>query len=227
MPTKAIQQFKAWSFSRLSDWEKCPAYAKYKHLDKLPVPQGPALERGEKIHKLAEQYATGLLKKIPDELKLFRKEFSALRKIKRQLSTEHQIAVDKNWMLTDWFGPEAWCRVVLDLVWLDTSKKTLTIWDWKTGKINPAQASQLDLYALVGFVFGGEKIEHVRTAFQYLDQGESVPYACQRAEVPAQKKKWKDRAAPMLSDTKFKPTPSSMACRFCLFSKGNKGPCKY
>ena len=32
----------AWSYSRLSDYQQCPAKFKHKHMDKLPDPPGPA-----------------------------------------------------------------------------------------------------------------------------------------------------------------------------------------
>ena len=79
MATKRLppRQFTSWSFSRYMDWRGCPAKAKYKHLDKLAEPPNAAMERGSMIHKLAEDYTLGVLKRIPAELKAFADEFKA------------------------------------------------------------------------------------------------------------------------------------------------------
>ena len=63
---------KAWSFSRLSDYQKCPAMAKFKYLDKIVNPddqKSEALHRGARIHELAEGYLKGTIARLPKELK--------------------------------------------------------------------------------------------------------------------------------------------------------------
>ena len=72
---------KAWSFSRLSDYQKCPAMAKFKYLDKIVNPddqKSEALQRGARIHELAEGYLKGTIARLPKELKSFEDEFKKL-----------------------------------------------------------------------------------------------------------------------------------------------------
>ena len=74
---------KSWSFSRYSDYCKCPAMAKYKYIDKIVNPddqKSEALQRGARIHELAEGYLKGTIARLPKELKAFEDEFKKLRK---------------------------------------------------------------------------------------------------------------------------------------------------
>src|SRR5690606_14343678 len=61
----------AWSLSRLKDFERCPKLYWYRRNRKAhPEPPSPAMERGEKIHKMFEK---ALLEdyKLPGALERF------------------------------------------------------------------------------------------------------------------------------------------------------------
>jgi hypothetical protein len=224
MPTRAVKRFDAWSYSRLHDYDECPARAKYQHLDKLPKgPEGPALLKGQAAHKDGELYATGRLKKLPPSLELFAEEFNDLRKCKRILQVEQQLALDDTWKPSDWFGPHAWLRAVLDVCYVEDNR--LIINDYKTGKVRPENMPQLDLYAVVGFAHH-PAVEAVDAAFWYLDAGEVNARSYVPADVPKLKAMWAKRTRKMLADTTFKPTPGH-ACRFCPYTHARGGPCKY
>ena len=224
MPTKPILKFTAWSYSRLHDYDECPARASYKHLQKIPEgPKGPALLRGSEIHKLAENFGTGRLKKLPVELKLFAEEFAELVKHKRILQVEQQLALDASWQPSDWFGPQAWLRAVLDACYAD--KSTFVVRDYKTGRVKPENIAQLDLYALVGFAYH-EEVETVDAALWYTDAGEVNARNYVRADVPRLQREWTRRTKKMLADTTFKPKPGN-ACRWCPYTKGKGGPCRF
>lgn len=232
MPTKAQQRFNAWSYSRLGDYKACPLKAKLKHLDRIKEPGSPAMDRGSAIHKLAEQYATGQLKKLPAELQLFKAEFAELLKRKKVLQAEQQLAFDKGWRPCDWFGPQTWVRVVMDLFYVDADGVTAHVIDWKTGKVRDEHEEQLELYAIAAFIVGPPTLETVETTLAYLDQGEVTQKTYTRAEAEALKAKWEKATRRMLTDTTFKPTPSHDACRWCWFGqsgkvKGGPGVCKF
>lgn len=59
------RQFTSWSNSRYNDYAKCPARAKYKHLDKLPEPKSGYMDRGIEIAKMEEDFFKGNLKTLP------------------------------------------------------------------------------------------------------------------------------------------------------------------
>lgn len=224
MPKKPMKQFFAWSYSRLHTFETCPAKARYQHLDKLPIVESEPLIRGKATHKDAELYSIGKKRKLPASLELFDEEFKELRKLKKHLAVEQQLAVDKHWQPCDWFGRQAWCRVVVDCAYV-LDGTTLVIIDHKTGKIRPEHTDQLDLYAIVGFAHWGQ-VETVEAHLWYLDQGEITSKNYTRTEAEKLKKPWEKRVKPMLTAKSFKPTPSRL-CSWCDFSQAKGGPCQY
>lgn len=225
-PVKKLQQFLAWSYSRLEMYEGCALRAKYKHLDKLYDPASPAMARGTIIHKLCEDYALGKLKTLPKELKCFKEEFKVLRKASKKLQVELEIGMDNKWVDAGWFGPTVWCRVKADLMYDLACGHIRRIIDYKTGKTNPKHADQLSLYAVAAFATAPKGIKKVNTELWYLDQGELVERSYNIEEVPDLKKTWEKRVKKMLADTTFKPTPGD-SCRWCAFSKARGGPCKF
>ncbi len=114
------QQLTSWSFSRYSQYQQCPAKAKYKFLEKRPEPSGPALVRGDMVHKAGEAYLRGTSAKLIPELKAFAGEFKDLRARKRKdpasVSVEETWAFRKDWSRTvynDWNG--CWLRIKVDI----------------------------------------------------------------------------------------------------------------
>jgi len=228
MPTKPVKMFTAWSFSRWKDHSSptdgCPYRARLKHLDKVAEgPKGPALIRGEQIHKLAEEYVKGTIEVIPTELALFKKEFATLRK--KKATPEGKWAVDAAWGPVDFFDWEhAWLRVVLDAHFKPTKATALVI-DYKTGKIYGDNKDQMELYAIAGFAHYPE-VDVVNTELWYLDQGEIKKETFSRGNVKTLKKKWLQKIIPLMTDRKFIPRPGDY-CSRCAYSARKNGPCKY
>lgn len=222
MVIKTVKKITSWSYSRYACYSECPAKAKYKFIDKLPEPSAPALERGNYVHKIAEDFTKGMFKKIPMELAKFREQFFELKKSKPMV--EESWCFKQDWSGTtwdDWTG--CWLRVKVDAACFEDT--TLHIIDHKTGKKRDGYEDQLGLYALSGFL----KFPHVKTVYThlwYLDSGDHVeiPYAADQTKVL--QKGWEKKVQPMLNDTTFAPRPGN-ACRFCHFSKAKGGPCKY
>jgi len=212
--------------------------AYYKYIKKIKEPTSPPMQRGSDIHKDAELWATKQLKKRPPSLDLFDLEFDELRKISKKLQVEAECAVDASWNPCSWFGAMAWMRAKLDVMFAMADGTTLKVIDYKTGKIRAENMEQLDLYAILGFIFGGDHITKVEAEFWYLDEGgdegiQRREYT--RADALKLRKVWEKRTKKMLADVAFKPTPSSNACRWCWFSqkakndpkRGGPGLCKF
>lgn len=222
-PKKAAQRFTAWSFSRYSTWSKCPFQAKCKFIDKLPEPPSPALDRGDKIHKLAEAFVKGPVRApVPEELETFAAEFKVLRA--KKAKTELQLAFTVNWEPCEWFAKDAWVRIVADALLRKTST-VLRIIDYKTGKMREESKDQLGLYAIAGFS-EDPKLKQVHGELWYLDQGEDIILPFDRKQCDDLKTEWSDKVAPMMADTCFVPRPNNN-CRWCAFSKAKGGPCKF
>jgi CRISPR/Cas system-associated exonuclease Cas4 (RecB family) len=230
-----IKQIQGWSFSRYNAYKECPLKAKYKFVDKLKEPGSTAMERGNAIHKLAEDYTKGLLKKLPVELQLFKEEFADLKKQKVKF-VEEQWTFKADWAQTawnDWNG--AWLRIKTDVSYINTAHNALVVIDHKTGKYSERKFAeyeeQLELYGLAGLK-QFPTVDVVSPRLWYLDHGIIHPSPDQLEIEYARKdeayldKKWRAKVKPMLADTTFKPKPGN-ACTYCHFKKANGGPCKY
>lgn len=214
----------SWSYSRYSLYSKCPAKAKYKFIDKLPDPGGPAMERGNLIHKLAEDFTLGKIKKLPPELLRFKDQFMELKKSKPEV--EKTWAFTKDWIKTTW---DDWkgctLRIKADASCVDGD--TIYIIDHKTGKKYDDNKEQLDLTAAAAPIMF-PKVKKIITSLWYLDQdGDNmVDKEYDAADAPQLRAEWDKRVEPMLNDTRFAPKPSH-ECRWCPFSKSKGGPCKF
>jgi len=144
MVIKTFKKITSWSYSRYSQYSKCPASAKYKFIDKLPEPPSPAMARGDDIHKLAEAYAKGKLKTLPEELKQFEDQFKILKDSNPEVEVTWAFTAD--WNQTKW---DDWnnckVRIKVDAACLDGT--TVYVIDHKTGKLRDGYDEQLSLYA--------------------------------------------------------------------------------
>lgn len=217
----------AWSWSRYSDYAQCPAKFKYKHLERRPDPGGPAMQRGNVIHKLAEDFVTGKLKALPPELKHFKDEFKDLKKLSPMV--EQAWGYKADWSHTGrqgWFGDDVWFRAKAD-VFVVYEDNTGDLIDHKTGRKYETNKEQVELFALAGFK-RLPTLTHITTRLWYLDQPDDneviMEYTAKDAALI--QKDWSKRVVPMFSDKKFAPRPNDK-CHWCAFSKAKGGPCKF
>ena len=248
MPIKKAKQFDSWSYSRLTEWEKCPFKAAQKHLHKIAEPESDKGAEGTAAHKDAELYASGQVFTCPPRLARFKDEFAALRKIKRSLLIEYELALDNTWKPTTWFNtfgkPAPWVRIKMDLTYVreageeggkpkSRSKKAgfhmvREIVDYKNGVVRKEDEDQLELYGIGGLSME-PLVDVVRCGLWYLKEGVIVPETGKlftRAELPSLIKRWAKRAAPMLADTAFVPKPGRH-CTWCHLPKAKGGPCPF
>lgn len=226
MPTPVLQRITAWSFSRWKDYEKCPRMAKYKHVEGKKEPGNAAMQRGSDIDKKTENFLKGLLPKLPEELKPFSKEFTALKKLKPFL--QENWAFNSTWGRVGWFdkGPlGAWLRVKMDAAVPTNKKKVAEVIDFKTGKIYPEHKLQVELYALSGFIVFPDA-EVIKTNLWYTDLGKEDPSTFTRDQMEGLKTTWMERIKIMMLDTRFPAKPGNH-CSWCHFSKGKGGPCEF
>lgn len=221
MPIPKLVQITAWSYSRFNDYEKCPALAKYKHVDKLKEPDNPAMAGGTVAHEQAAGFTIGKLKKLPAVLARFHKEFAALKKAKAVV--EKEWAFNRQWEPVGWFAPDAWLRIKVDAHSLKST--VVSIVDHKTGKEREDHVLQRDLYAL-GALLMYPYATVVKAAHWYLDAGVMRESTYKAADLERLKREWVDRTTRMLSDKRFAPQPGNH-CRWCFFSSAKGGPCRF
>ena len=227
MPIKRQLQIKAWSYSRLVDYKQCPLRAKLKYIDRASEPGSAAMDRGALIHEEAAAYVRGELKRLPNDLKLFKQEFQVLKKLNAAtpLAVEMQWAFTDKWAPCDWFGPQAWCRMVLDVV-TPHIDGAMRIIDHNTGRNRfEEQRPQLSLYAVGGFMRYPE-VNEITTEFWYTDQGELCSDIFYRKDLLKLKALWAGEVKALLRDHMFAPRPSDK-CRWCHYSKAKVGLCPY
>lgn len=213
----------AWSYSRLSTYQKCPRQFKYKVVDRLPEPPNPAFEKGNRLDKMAESFVLGKITGMPKELRPFAKE---MRELKRQMATpQHDLSVARNWSpsySTDW--NRVWCRSKLDATVVHD--RDAVVIDYKTGRIyEDAHEMQGKLYATCAFAHFPD-VQTVDVEFWYFDQDATLPFSYERAEFDGLKKYWEKAVLPMFRDRRYEPNPGD-ACLWCPFSKSKNGPCEY
>lgn len=225
MPT--LPPVTAWSYSRYADYKQCPAKFKYKHLMKLPDPGSAAMNRGNEVHKAAEDFirAKG---DITPELENVKKELEFLR--------DNMATPEENWGFRQtwewigrpgWFGDDVWFRAKTD-VRLLYEDDTLLLGDWKTGKMYFSNEEQIELFALAGYR-RFPAVTEVDTRLWYTDMppdDNEIQRVYTAQELDAIQRDWDKRVVPMFKDKRFPPTPNDK-CGWCPYSKAKGGPCKF
>ena len=212
-----------WSYSRLKTYEQCPSKVKFRYIDKLSEPSSPQMDRGTRIHKLAEDFVTEKIDIIPDELMLFQTQFTMLKDAKAKCEAEWGFTT--SWTPTGFFADDAWLRVKTDAIY-SLAPGTVTIIDHKTGRIYADDhKDQLHLYALAGFIMFSA-VHTIKAQDWYLDQDAVIELEFDRAQMPMMKEQWNDRVQPMLRDDIFPARPGPH-CNWCFYRRAVGGPCSF
>ena len=224
------QTIDAWSYSRLSTYERCALLAKFLYIMKLPQDTSPAMERGSRIHGQAEGYVKGELMKLPDT-KVWLPWIEDMAALKAAgYVAEKNIAFDSDWQPCEYHGPQTWLRLRVDVTGIANDGVPEVI-DYKTGRPYPDHEGQAELYGIAGYLTAARSPKKVRTSFWYLDVPDIVEY-----EYPAEEivenlmPKWEVRSNVMLTDTEFKPNPSKASCGKyggCDFAADKGEQCPY
>ena len=213
---------KAWSYSRWSTYDTCPAQAKFKYVDKIPEEENDAMRGGKEAHDEIAEYMRG---DNPGPVRGW-EHFADLFKQLRELEplVEQQWGFRSNWTPTGWFAKDTWFRSVLDaaIVYPDF---TADVVDYKTGKDSPKHAQQAELYAISIFL-RYPQVQQVVTRFWYLDSGGESVFRFARADADGIIERWTKRAEKMLNDARLAPRPGHH-CNWCPFAKSKGGVCKY
>lgn len=156
----------AHSYSSIKLYEQCPLrYYRQRVLKDVVDEGGEASKHGERIHEFLE-------KRLAENAELPQEaiRYEPLCKSVEKLSTDAQLHIEKELVLTDelkptgWWDADAWLRSKLDvLVVRDT---TAVVMDWKTGK-RRVDFFQLKLFAAQVFKHYPE-VNTVKTTLVWL-----------------------------------------------------------
>lgn len=175
------ERIKAWSYSRLVDFEQCKLRAKLKYIDRIPEPARPlppgktehANDRGTRIHDAAERFVRGSVELIP-ELKAFEAEFHDLRNKYEHgmVSLEGEWAVNKDWEPVAWGDKDAWARIKLD-AFVRLSKTHAVVIDYKG----------LPLNTLIPTPSGWTTMGEIQVGDKLFDINGAVCEVCGKSEI--------------------------------------------
>lgn len=219
----------AWSWSRLSDFEKCALMAFWKHYapkgQRCPFTESPALIRGREVHKFLERAC--IAHPLPEELKHMQLIIDAVWRANSsgwQIDPEIQLTFNFDYSPGDWFNTRnTFLRTGIDL--LMRKDHRATILDWKTGKINPSPG-QNKLYAMSVMIRYPE-INDINTGFVWVDHKKTTMEDYSRSELPEIQEEFEERVNMIQianDDRNWIPNPSDFNCKWCPC---NKAQCKY
>ena len=156
----------SWSFSKLKNDEVCPK--RHYEIDiakNYSDGEGEALVWGNKVHG-AFAHALKTNSPLPEEMKDYQKWIDRMQHGAGELLVEQKYALTKDFQPTEWFGPRAWLRIVIDALRIDGPVALAA--DWKTGKIK-VDSVQLMLACQAIFSFHPE-VKKVKTIFAWLQE---------------------------------------------------------
>lgn len=223
-----IPPLTAWSISRLLLWEDCPRKSYYKYVMKLDEQPGPAMVRGDEIHKAIEAYAKGRSDKLGKKDVGDKSILAMIKALRAKVQNgtakaEYEIALDRKWKRIDWFAKTAYVRVKADA--MELGNDHVAVLDWKTGKVNPSAdyKDQLELNGLSAISANFGKTAHGELIFtdhgvRIGAPGDEHHRVIKLAEVPKLITKWDRRAAGMLADKTFRAKPAHR-CNWCSYSR--------
>lgn len=218
----------AWSWSRFERWEVCPAQFKYKFVEKRKEEPGPAMERGDRIHKGTAAYIEGKADAPPAEVKLpFQLKLLAECRASDDKVVEQQWAFDRQWHTTGWFqkgANAAWLRTTVDFA-TAYEDMVVEVIDWKTGKMYGHNADQVELFAL-GTMRYFRPATKIITRLVYFDAGTELVDEFEAKDQDKLIAKWEGKVRPMFEDNTFMPRPGNH-CYRCSFSRSKGGPCRF
>lgn len=226
----------SWSYSRLSDFERCKFLAWLKYDQKIPEPERPlppgktehANDRGTRIHESCELYVRGDSDELaPEAEQFFGPQLDLLRVLHAEgmVSLEGEWAMNEDWEPCEW--SDGWLRLKLDAcVFVDPTEAIVI--DYKTGKKfgnEIKHAEQLQLYQLVTFLRYPE-LERVTAELWYLDQDEVTSVTFTRNQGLRFKTNFHRRGSSLTNCDDFPPNPSIHTCRYCQYGQWNGGHCQ-
>lgn len=221
MPTR----LEAWSYSRLSTYEICPAKIRFGVFDKIKEPPNKAMERGSAVHKDIEMYLRGDMRKMTSAMRTSKDYLTKLRAATKRVDTwlEQKWGLDEDWEPCGFFDSNVWLRLVVDCAM--EYKNHVRIIDFKTGKVRASHKTQLKLYAAAGFSHW-DGVDRIECELAYIDHARVTKQVFTSDQHDELKHYFNQRTSRMLNDKTFDPSPSHL-CNWCFYSKEKGGPCEY
>lgn len=212
---------KTWSHSRVKNFESCKYRVYLASVVRAPrPPQSQAADRGNRVHKAAEDYVQGETDTLAYELRHFSIGMNRLK----EMYNEGIVDVEDDWGFTkDWEhtpvnykDPALWGVVKIDVLVREAEDSAIVI-DYKTGKKKGNEISHMDqgmTYAISTFM-RFPRIEMVQTEFWYLDEKDKLIKTFTRDQAIMLLPNLERRANELTDCVDFPPSPSKSTCLWC------------
>ena len=162
------------SWTKISDYSTCPAMYKMKHLEKMPQEANPLMLVGRVTHNAINIYNKHCLKnRVEHDFEMWKPSaYLALEQenlpsenyaevlemvknyadshtvpLESTLGSEEMVAVTRDYKECAWDSPDAWFRIVADLLQIAGDMGKIT--DYKAGWLLTAPKFQLQIYACI------------------------------------------------------------------------------
>lgn len=211
-----------WSLSALGTFEKCAFKYKLKYIERLEENRSASASRGVGNHSLVEEFLKGTITSLPAELSYYQGFLTGLKQ--HEIYPEHVITLNRKWESVPKDSPEIWYKGVLDLKLIESTEAAV-VYDWKTGKIYPDHDDQKSIYS-IGVFSEHPSLFSVRAVHVYLDLGQNREKTYHRDQVYSMRFFWERRVEKLERAPEYIPNPG-FHCRWCSYSRANKGPCKF
>lgn len=225
---ETLRKLKSWSYSKWSMFNQCKYKFKEVHLKGNYGPAGPAADRGNAIHKVAEQFILNNITGMPKEIACFDREFKELRRrVKKGIGFgEQEWAHDKDWRPTAWKGPKTWVRGKCDYHGVDETEDgvVIDIVDYKTGRMYSSHEKQAKLYGVMG-MHRYQDVVGAHVEFWYLDQDEITEFDFSLGDLKKLNTFWTNQGRKMMEAKAFPKEPGDH-CRYCHLRDNKLGTCK-
>jgi len=232
--------YSPYSHSKMETWRSCQKKFEFTYIirpEKEDIPH-PILEKGTLFHSVLEHDVTDDLENfsleeefkalthqdaeaIVDQALTFTQTSEMYSKIKRTLGKK--VSEQEMFLGTD-LSPiddetEALVRGFIDLIIYDKMHSRCFVYDWKTGGQSkdklvkwPKPIEQLELYAIWAVeVFD---VDTVETGFVYVEHDHIAKYTFKREDIPALKKKFKDKISQIENEKVFNKHLTKL-CGWC------------
>jgi hypothetical protein len=216
--------FIALSYSKLSNYEKCPRQFQSIYITKTypKDDNNPHFARGSRIHGQLEDYVVAKLagQELPD---MTAEAAGAIPMIEQlfedypEIYPEQKISVDKDFNKVNWFDKTTYYRAIFDLVAFKGD--TAILIDWKTGKVreyDDHDTGQLHLAATILMSMRPE-IKQVHTAYVFLDHKHTITKTFKREDLETMVQPFHKAFDKVNADKDFHPKVNKY-CFFCNIS---------
>jgi hypothetical protein len=224
----------SWSYSKLTEFDKCKYRTWLLHDQRVPEPKRPlpqgkseyANDRGTRIHTAAEEYVRGDRPDLIPELASFEFQIELLAELYAEgmVSMEGEWAVNEEWEPCDWNA--GWHRSKVDAI-VHHSDTHATVIDYKSGKRygnEVKHGEQMTLYAL-NAALRFPLLQEIYTELWYVDLGITAVMRFPRHTALAQHSKFHARGKALTSCTDWKPNPNIYSCQYCMYGPWGSNHC--